>query len=371
MGDHVELGADSVLLKLHTDDGIIGIGNTGATSTWYQGELQESITAMINTGFSGILLGENPFNIEKIVAKMDNVAKNNDQAKCLVDFALHDLVGKALKIPVYNLLGGKSMEKIPLAFVMPSGTPDQIVAISEKALRAGFKTIKIKAGHGRGEDALANLRAVRETFGYDVEVFVDANGGFNYYDALLFLKQAEKYDIHMCEQPVPRYDIDGMARLRQKVGTPIYADEAADELAHVLEIVKKDAADGFLIKITKAGGLLKAQKWVSIAKAAGLPVVCGCMMGSGFEAAAIAHFIIATEWMGRQVHEDLGPLHLHDCFETKDTNIANDLALNVPLYEDGFLYCPDGPGVGVSLNEEKLPELITKGKTSTVVELGH
>ena len=210
------------------------------------------------------------------------------------------------------------------------------------AVRAGFNVLKLKVGFGTDDDDIANVRALREAVGDKVQIFIDANGSWNYYQALMILKKLEKYDLAMVEQPVPWWDVDGMARLRQKTGIPVFADEAATELKHLMEIVQKNAADGFFIKIPKAGGILKAQKWVTIAKAAGLPVVCGCMMGSGLEAAAYTHLLVADEWLSKLVHENIGPLHVHDIYDTVSAPITNDIAVNVPRYENGFLYPPTG-----------------------------
>jgi len=113
-GDHAEHShhsIDSVVLKITTEDGTVGIADSGDTSSWYRGELQESIIAMISNVIAPrILLGENPCNIEKIVAKMDLLVRDNNQAKATVDFALHDLKGKLLGVPVYELLGGRTIE---------------------------------------------------------------------------------------------------------------------------------------------------------------------------------------------------------------------------------------------------------------------
>ena len=164
----------------------------------------------------------------------------------------------------------------------------------------------------------------------------------------------EKFDLLMAEQPVPWWDIDGLARLRQKVGTPICADESATELSHLIEIIEKDAADMLFIKLAKVGGILKALKWVSIAQAADLPVMCGCMGGSGFEAAHQGHFLAASAWMGRFEQENLGPMLIHNTFNTASPRITDDLSANVPRYEGGYFYPPSGPGLGVDLNEPVL-----------------
>lgn len=368
MGGGIEQGSASVVLKLHTDEGIIGIADSGGTSAWYRGESQDSMMSVINNIFApSILLGEDPFNIEKIVARMDHAARDNNQAKSIVDYALHDIVGKALGVPVYQLLGGLTTEKVPLGFVLPGAETEEVLAMAKQALKAGFRVLKLKVGAGTEELDIENVRALRELGGDDIEIFIDANGGWHYYQALMILRKMEKYNLAMVEQPVPWWDVDGMARLRAKIGIPVFADEAAIELKNLMEIIAKNAADGFFLKIPKAGGLLKAQKWVAIAKAAGLPVVCGCMMGSGLEAAAYTHLLVADEWMSKMVHENLGPLHIHDVYETVSQPIKNDVALNVPRYENGFLYPTHSPGIGVELNEPAIAELVTPGKSPTVI----
>lgn len=367
MGGGIEQGSASVVLKLHTDEGIIGIADSGGTSAWYRGESQDSMMSMINNIFGPtILLGEDPFKIEKIVARMDYAARDNNQAKSIVDYALHDIVGKALGVPVYQLLGGLTTEKVPLGYVLPGAETEVVLDMAKKALKAGFRVLKLKVGAGTEELDIENVKALRE-LGDDVEIFIDANGGWHYYQALMILRKMEKYNVAMVEQPVPWWDIDGMARLRAKIGIPVFADEAAIELKNLMEIIAKNAADGFFLKIPKAGGLLKAQKWVAIAKAAGLPVVCGCMMGSGLEAATYTHLLVADEWLSKMVHENLGPLHIHDVYETVSKPIKNDVALNVPRYENGFLYPTTAPGIGVELNEPAIANLITPGKTPTMI----
>ena len=368
MSGGAETGAKSVVVKAHTDEGIMGIADSGGTFEWYLGDNQESIMGIINNVFGPqIILGEDPFNIEKIVAKMDRAARGNNQAKAVIDFALHDIIGKKLGVPVYKLLGGLSTEKIPLGFVMSCETPEEMAAEAVKLLEAGFHSLKVKVAYRTAEEDVENVRSVREAVGSKAKILIDANGGWNYNQALGILKKMEKYDLFMAEQPLPWWDIDGLARLRKKVEIPIFADESATELKDVLEIIEKDAADGLFLKVVKAGGLLKSQKWVSIAKAAGLPVMCGCMIGAGIEAAAQAHFLAATEWMGKLEHENIGPLHIHDTLDTVSAPIENDIAKTLPRYENGFLYPPDGPGLGVELNEAVIPQLVTPGKSPTVI----
>ena len=360
--------AEAVVLKIHTDEGIVGVSESGDTSLWYMGESQDSILYNISQLFGPqILLGEDPFNIEKIVAKMDKAARANNQSKATIDYALHDLMGKALGVPVYKLLGGLSNEKIALAFVMSSGTAEAVGAEGKALVKAGFQGLKLKVGARTLDEDIEIVGALRAAVGNKVKVMIDANGGWMYHQALYVLQRVAKYDIFVAEQPVPWWDIDGLARLRRKVDVPIFPDESAAELNDLIKIIEKEAADGFFLKVPKAGGILKSQKWVAIAQAANLPVMCGCMINSGLGAAAEAAFLGATAWMGKIEQESIGPLNLYNIYDTVSAPMKDDLAVKPPRYEKGFLYPPDGVGLGVELNEAAVKKFATPGKSPIII----
>ena len=360
--------ADGVVLKIHTDEGITGVAETGDTSLWYMGETQDSIMYNLTKVFAPqMLIGEDPFNIETIVAKMDKATRANNHSKAVVDYALHDLMGKALGVPVYKLLGGLSNPKIALAFVMSSGTPEEVAAEGKALVEAGFQGLKLKVGAKAPDDDIEMIAALRAAVGDKVKVMIDANGGWMYHQALYVLQRVVKYDVFLCEQPVPWWDIDGLARLRRKVDVPIFADESAAELGHVLQIIEKDAADGFFLKVPKAGGILKSRRWVSVAQAANMPVMCGCMINSGLGSAAEAAFLGATAWMGKIEQESIGPLNLYNIYDTVSGPIENDLAKQAPRYEKGYLYPPEGVGLGVELDEESVVKLATPGKQPVII----
>ncbi|MFC1839151.1 mandelate racemase/muconate lactonizing enzyme family protein [Thermodesulfobacteriota bacterium] len=361
--------AHTVLLKLYTDEGITGIAECGDTSMWYMGESQESILHNVSNIYGPqVLLGEDPFKIETIIARMDKIVYRNYHSKALVDYALHDLVGKALGVPLYQYLGGRANEKIELAYVMSSGTPQEVADNARELVNVGYKGLKLKVGHNIIEEDVEMVAEVRQAVGSSVKIMTDTNGGWDYMRALRFLKQVEKYDLFLAEQPIPRWDIDGLARLRSKTSVPIFADEAAAELNDLVKLAQRDAIDGFFLKVPKAGGIHKSKKFVAVAEAMGLNVMTGCMINSGLGAAVEAHFLCSTEWLGRIEQESIGPLNLHDLMETDGGPIPNDLGLSSPRYENGCLYPPEGPGLGVGLNEDIIPGMMTEGKAPIVVE---
>ncbi|MCK2127012.1 mandelate racemase, partial [Thauera aromatica] len=209
---------DGVLLKLHTDEGLVGIADAGDTSSWYRGETQDSISSMICDFFAPqVLLGEDPTKIEKIVGRMDVLTRDNNQAKATVDFALHDVVGKSLGVPVYQLLGGKTIDRIPLGLVLGAGEPEAVAEEALAVLKEGFSFVKLKAGKGGLKDDIAMVAEVRRAVGDEVDLFIDVNGAWTYDQALTTIRALEKYNLSKIEQPLPAWDLDGMARLRGKV----------------------------------------------------------------------------------------------------------------------------------------------------------
>jgi L-alanine-DL-glutamate epimerase-like enolase superfamily enzyme len=360
--------AHSVLLKLHTDEGITGIAECGDTSTWYMGESQESILHNVGNIYGPqVLLGEDPFKIETIIARMDRIVYRNYHSKALVDYALHDLVAKAMGVPLYQYLGGRANERIELAYVMSSGTPKEVADSARKLVSVGYRGLKLKVGHNIIEEDVEMVAEVRRAVGSSVNIMTDTNGGWDYMRALRFLKQVEKYDVFLSEQPIPRWDIDGLARLRRKTSVPIFADEAAAELNDLVKLAQRDAVDGFFLKVPKAGGIHKSKKFVAVAEAMGLNVMTGCMINSGLGAAVEAHFLCSTEWLGRIEQESIGPLNMHDLMETDGGPIPNDLGLSSPRYEKGYLYPPEGIGLGVELNQAAVDKFASPGRSPIVI----
>ncbi len=361
---------DSVVLKITADDGTIGFGDSGDTSSWYRGESQESIMAMISNIIAPrILLGEDPRKIEKIVGLMDLLVRDNNQAKATVDFALHDLKGKLLQVPVYELLGGRTIEAARQGWVLSAGKPEDVAAEAAKAKATGFALFKMKIGYGTIQDDIAMVHAVRDTVGPEAYLTIDANGFWSYEKALHIIRKLDACGLDLIEQPLPYWDIEGMARLRAQVKTPIYADESAQELHHLKEIIDRRASDGLFIKLQKAGGIIKSQRWLTMARLAGLPVHCGCMIGSGLEHSPSAHLWTSNEWASQGLSESIGPLMIHGTMESKNITPGTDIALNIPKFEQGMAYPNEGPGFGIDLNESFLVSNKTPGKDSKTVRL--
>ena len=358
---------DLLMVKIHTDEGITGVGDGGLVS-------QDIVTMMIKS-WAPVLIGADPMNIGKIMGRLSGAVHaiwgmSYPAAVAGVDYALWDLKGKALNQPVYNLLGGKQVEKLRYNYFLSGGDAADRAKRAVNAVKGGVTSLGLKAsGFGGGEAStetdLANMKAVREAIGYDVELSIDYNGALDFWTAYQFGQQIEEYGLFKYEQPVDWYDIDGLASLRARLNTPICSHESSVLVTGLMEVIKKDAADILGTKLSSAGGLSQGVQWAKIAKATNRPLYCGGMNGL-YEAAAQAHWLCSEAEFGLQAQASFFPVALYGTFDTtQPTDI--DIIKNPMKYKDGCFWPPEGPGLGLELNEEALPNYITKGKSVVTV----
>ena len=230
--------------------------------------------------------------------------------------ALHDLIGKALGVPVGALIGGLHKTHVVVAIEIAGGAPDDMARECLAFMEKGVRAFKPKIGADPDGDA-DRLRAIREAVGPEVSLRADANQGYNTKEAIRLCRLAERAGVglELLEQPVAAWDLDGMAFVRRAVDTPIEADESCYSVQDAMQIVRHEAADVLNIKLGKAGGLYGAKKIAAIAEAAGLRCVLGTAFGLGLEAAAKLQLGILDDGCGRcrRVHrtwpapEPLGP----------------------------------------------------------------
>ncbi len=358
---------DLLMVKIHTDEGITGIGDGGLVS-------QDIVVNLIKS-WAPLLIGANPLDIGGIHNKLSGFIRSvwhlsYPAAVAGVDYALWDLAGKAYNQPVYQLLGGKQVEKIRFNYFLSGGDAKDRARRAEEAVANGVTSLGLKAaGFGGGqaslEDDLANVKAVRKAIGDNVELSIDYNGALDYYSALRFGQMIEEYNLFKYEQPVEWYDIDGLAQLRDKLKTPICAHESSVIVAGLMGVIKKGAADIVGTKLSSAGGLTAGIQWAKIARASNLPMYCGGMNGL-WESAAQAHWLCSEAEFGKQAQASFFPIPLYGTFDTTQPTDV-DIVNNPIKYKDGYFWPPEGPGLGLELNEKALEKYITKGKSIVII----
>ena len=225
-GRHVKMGFGELktlefgLVRVSTDEGIAGLGEISIVFAPTGVELSRIAADVI----APHVIGANPFEIAAIHARMDEAIEGAEPAKAAIDIAVYDIVGKALDVPVYTLLGGRVREAIPLSHSIMFGSPEEMAELAGELKGRGFRTVKVKVGQDVDEAA---VRAIRETVGDDFTIRVDANAAWRTpKEALDTLNRIEPYRIELAEQPLAADDLDGMAFVRDHSAIPVMADES-------------------------------------------------------------------------------------------------------------------------------------------------
>ena len=324
----------TVVAQVFTDEGITGIGQTVAPAPWY-GKSAEAIKSDIDRFLQPAIVGSHPFDIERLFITMNQALREAHYAITAIEYALWDIKGKALGVPVYQLLGGACMPGARLHAFVERESVEETAQNIDKLSSEGWTWFKTKIGFGVRED-LAWYRDLRDTVGDHAQFQLDGNTGYMLGEAIQVLTQMEKMGgVALFEQPV-RY-LDEMAVLATRVTTPLQADEALTGPRSAYEVAQQKAAHVFHFKIHKFGGLMQAARMAAIAEAAGIEI----SVAPYFDiiAAAAAHFAAATpvaKW----------PAGFSD---------MTDTILDEPLKPDGqVLAPPDGVGFGVTVDEDKL-----------------
>jgi len=330
----------NVIVKIHTDAGVTGIGEAACD----RAEPVEGVKAMIDRYMAPLLIGEDPLNWQFLIDRVSwDAARGATRfATSGIDLALYDLVAKAFGVPVYTLLGGCRREKLLAGIEVPRGTPEQMAEHSYEYYQQGIRGIKAKVGSDPVRDAEC-IQAIREKLGPGVSLRADANCGYTLSEAKTFCKlvEASGAGLELLEQPLETHDLAGFRELRAATALPIEVDESAYSLSMVQLILKHDAADIINTKCAKAGGIKGVAEWAAVAEAAHRPIVIGTEWGVGLKVAAKLHLGAALKNADPVV--EFTEMMIHD------------LLLREPLrLEDGYLRVPTGPGLGLELDDEKI-----------------
>ncbi|MEM2614605.1 MAG: enolase C-terminal domain-like protein [Nitrososphaerota archaeon] len=332
--------SEFIIVKITTTDGFIGYGEASTEHNWLEGETQASVKYTIEKYISKILVKDEIKSLTLTLRKINDVVAGNLYAKAAIDIALHDLTCKYLEIPLYDYLGGIVRSEIPVKFNIPIIKTEEVASLSKIAKEKGFKTIKLKVGLNEKLDLL-NVETIRTTTGSDTFIGVDANGAWNPKQAVKIIKQMEKYDLLFVEQPVPRWDMDGLAYVRRHVDTPIMADESICTLHDAIELIKRNAVDMFSVYVGKAGGIDGAGKILNIAEGAGIQCTIGSNIELGIGNAAKLHIAASSSCV--TIAPDIAPWFYKEDVITPPLECVN-----------GMIRVPEKAGLGINVDDEKI-----------------
>jgi muconate cycloisomerase len=339
-------GRHILIVRLRTTDGLEGIGEAIAHPA-FSGETLEALRGAARY-LEGSVLERNPLHVTRILAEMDARLYGNYGAKTALEMALLDLAGKRLGLPIYDLLGGCVRERFPISRSVSQSDLAKDIHEAKEFVAEGYPILKVKVGILSVRQDVERIAAVRESAGPAISLRADANQGWNTPKALQFIEQVRGYDLAFVEQPLPFWDVDGLAAIRRKSSVPIMADESAATEHDVLNVIKKEAADFISIKILKTGGIMGARRVAALARCAGIQCYLGSQAESSIGTAAGLHLALATEGFdhGGEIY---GPAFFVD-----------DLVRNPVRIDRGYMYPPEGPGLGVELDMDKLRTFAVK-----------
>lgn len=332
----------NVIIEIHTDEGIVGIGE-GAPLPGLYGETQDSAVGAIKF-LKPELIGLDPFDIVHAHKIMDRMLPiGNFCAKCAIDIALHDIVAKKLNVPLYQILGGKTRDNYSTHIATRPGTGDEMVAEIQQRASEGFRVFKVKLSGNAGED-LELIKYLLDNVSEDLLLNLDVNQGWNVYESVRIVNQIAHYPSYrnnlMIEQPIRSQDLDGLAFITKQSTVPIIADDAVCTKEQALEVVKRQAAHVINVKITKAGGYHPAKQIIGICEAAGMPYIVDEITETRVCGTAVSHLALTVSDL---VYGGC------TCFKhlQKDTVLSGGLSIT-----DGQVVVEEKPGLGLELNSE-------------------
>ena len=247
----VRQSASGLIVEVHTDEGVSGIGEA-------PGPTLPTIQTVIEQELTQFLVGQDPLRTEWLVHRMEEFSRNWSGIAAYaisgLEIALLDLKGKILGAPVAELLGGFCRDRVPVVGYLFIDEPEANARKAKAFVDAGYSELKLKVGRDFAQDH-DSIAAIRDAVGPDVKLRIDANMIWSVPAAIKWIRGLEQFDLQYVEQPVPDFDVAGLAQVRRSVSVPIAADEACTDVRSALELVKQDACDVFVVYPSEAGGL--------------------------------------------------------------------------------------------------------------------
>ena len=347
-----------LILRIDTDEGVQGWGEAPAGMSWggsqmrYYGESPDTVRHVIVDHLMEALVGQDPRHIGVLHATMDKIVKGHPYAKAAIDIACYDIAGKAAGVPVYVLLGGQFRDRIEVAHSLGIMTVEKCIEEAVQAVEEGAKTIKCKTGLDPDRD-VELVAELRKQFGDKIKIRVDGNEGYeSVWAAIKVTRRQEEYDILLCEQPV--MGARNMAFVAERIESPMMADESAWTVDDIVELSELNAAACFSCYVTKPGGLYRAKQQADFAASRGMYSDIGGSIEMGIGNAANLHLGAASEIAilpsvcpTTNPEGGGGP-------EMVGNYYNDDIVTEAFKYEDGCVFVPQGVGLGVEVDMEKV-----------------
>jgi muconate cycloisomerase len=332
-----------VVVRLTGSDGTIGISSIDPSTMAKSPNTGPELAAAIRERIAPAIVGQDPTNINRMIALLDTLTPTQPGAGAAVEMACIELTCRRVGVPLYTWLGGAVHDSVQFNGWIGELSPDEAAAEAQRWLKAGFRSAKIKVGSGVEADH-DRIEAVRASVGSAMKLRIDANMQYDAETSLKLCRMIRKFDLQLFEQPTAKDDLAGMAKVRREGGVPVMADESVSDHDSLIRVIKADCADFAKFGIKQAGGILRATRMLATAEAAGLPVVIG--HGFGLDPSTLAEIMLgATSHNVVPGLECVGPLKVKDTVATTRLDISS-----------GSFELTDAPGLGIALDDSKLEQ---------------
>ena len=326
---------EDLVVVVECDDGSIGYGE-GAPAPAITGETIGSMIAAIEY-IKPSLLGLDMEEFDTILQKIHHSIVKNTTAKSAIEIALYDLRAKILKLPLYRMLGG-TQKVFKTDITISMNETDKMVRDSLDALARGYEVLKVKVGDNPQKD-IQRIRAIWDAVGKKAVLRLDANQGWSATQSVEVLQSLEKAGIvpELIEQPVKADDLAGLRYIKERVQTPLLADESVFSIKDAVILLEQHAVDYINIKLAKTAGITQALRLADIANGFGVKCMLGCMLEGPFSVAAGAHVASAKAHIITMIDLDAVSLLSHNPVRTS------------VRFEESQIALSEESGLGVSL----------------------
>lgn len=327
------------VVRIETDGGVVGWGECTTRV--------ESMHWVLVDHLAEVVVGRDPFDVVGIHRAMDveealatERLSHWNPIRAAVDVALYDIQGRHLGVPLYQLLGGKQRDAIETVKNVGVASPEESAERATALVEEGYRIVKLRVGADTDLD-VARVRSVRDAVGEDIRIRVDANQAWDPTAAIAAVRRMHEYRLDSVEQPCPYWDIRGNAEVVANIEPPVISDEGFWTAPEAQNLLTARAADVLHVYLGKCGGIHPSMQIIAVAEAFGAAVSPGERVPLGIGEAAHLHVAAVLRRLD------------HPCALSYDVN-EHDLLITSIKRGGGEIAVPDGPGLGIDVDEDKL-----------------
>jgi muconate cycloisomerase len=342
MATHTITHAANVLVRMESAEGVAGWGEAAEAHNM-TGDLQPGIAAAMRR-LADDYLEADARQLRALARRADRAIYANTTAKSALDMAAHDLVARSRGVALHDMLGGATRTQIPALCVVGSGDPDADAQAAAAGRDAGHCEFKLKVGMAGVSTDAAAARAVRVAIGPDATLGTDANQSLTVARAIRFAQLTDEAGLAYLEQPLRGTDPAGMAAIRNATNLPLSIDEGLHAVRDILDHAQAGAIDGVALKLIKTGGVGATMVAIELASLLGLDInLSGKIAETSIASAALTHIAAAAPDIAWG-------------FSVTNHTLEADLVTQPLTVTNGVVAVPDGPGLGVDVDEDAVAQ---------------